>query len=112
MGRIDEYRGKIRQILTRHASYDTIPRGLDDQIITDTEHDHYLFIRTGWYDVERRSYGCLMHMDIINEKIWIQYDGTEEGVANELVDLGVPKEDIVLAYHQPDSRKWTDFAVR
>ena len=40
-----------------------------------------------------------MHLDIIDGKIWIQHDGTEIGVANELVEMGVPKEDIVLAYH-------------
>jgi len=26
----------------------------------------------------------LLHLDIINEKIWIQYDGTEDGIADEL----------------------------
>lgn len=52
-----------------------------------------------------------MHLNIINEKIWIQYDGTEVGMANKLVDLGVPKEDIILAYHLPSKRKLTEFAV-
>lgn len=37
-------------------------------------------------------------MDIKDGKIWIQHDGTESGVANELGELGVPKADIVLAY--------------
>ncbi|EDN67926.1 hypothetical protein BGP_5261 [Beggiatoa sp. PS] len=26
------------------------------------------------------------------EKIWIQYDGTEDSIADELVALGIPKE--------------------
>ena len=51
-----------------------------------------------------------MHMDIKDGKIWIQHDGTEIGVANELVELGVPKEDIVLAYHAPYQRVYTGFA--
>ena len=42
-----------------------------------------------------------MHFDIKDGKIWVQHDGTEIGVANELVELGVAKEDIVLAYHPP-----------
>jgi hypothetical protein len=50
-------------------------------------------------------------MDIKNNKIWIQYDGTEVGMANELVALGVPKEDIVLAFHPPSKRSYTGFAV-
>ncbi|MEM7125731.1 MAG: XisI protein [Chloroflexota bacterium] len=111
MGRIDEYRKKIQQVLTQYANYNAIPRDVDDQVIIDIDNDHYLLIRAGWYNNTRRSYGCLMHMDIINDKIWIQYDGTEAGIANELVELGVPKQDIVLAYHMPSKRKLTEFAV-
>ncbi|MBD2329816.1 XisI protein [Alkalinema sp. FACHB-956] len=32
-------------------------------------------------------------------------------MANELIDRGVPKQDIVLAYHAPYARKLTGFAV-
>jgi hypothetical protein len=64
----------------------------------------------GW-DNGRRIYGCIMHFDIIDEKIWIQYNGTEVGVAEELLALGVPKEDIVLGYHSPYMRQFTEYAV-
>jgi XisI protein len=64
----------------------------------------------GWED-GFRMYGCLIHVDIKDGKIWIQYDGTEYSVANELIDLGVPKQDIVLAYHAPYARKYTEFAT-
>ena len=50
-------------------------------------------------------------MDIKDGKIWIQHDGTERGVANELVELGVPQDDIVLAYQPPYKRAYTPFAV-
>jgi XisI protein len=49
--------------------------------------------------------------DIKDEKIWIQYDGTEYSIAQELIDLGVPSQSIVVAYHAPYSRKFTEFAV-
>ena len=52
-----------------------------------------------------------MHLDIKNGKIWIQHDGMEIGVANELVELGVAKEHIVLAYHPPYKRPYTGFAT-
>ena len=56
-------------------------------------------------------HGCLVHIDIINDKIWIQRDFTEEGVASELVELGVPKTDIVLGFKSPFVREFTGFAV-
>ena len=50
-------------------------------------------------------------MDIKNDKIWIQHDGTEAVLADEFVKLGVPKEDIVLAFHSPYRRQFTGLAV-
>lgn len=41
----------------------------------------------------------------------MQRDGTEDGIANELVQAGIPKEDIVLGFHEPDVRPYTGFAV-
>jgi hypothetical protein len=55
-------------------------------------------------------YGTIIHVDIRDRKIWIQRDFTEEGVASELVDLGVPKTDIVLGFKPPYMRQFTDFA--
>ncbi|MBN3991469.1 MAG: XisI protein [Nostoc sp. NMS2] len=50
-------------------------------------------------------------IDIINDKIWIQRDGTEDGIANEFVSVGIPKDRIVLAFQPTEVRKYTDFAV-
>jgi hypothetical protein len=41
----------------------------------------------------------------------MEEDWTEEGITAELLKEGVPKEDIVLAFHDPESRKLTEFAV-
>lgn len=61
--------------------------------------------------VEYQLYGVLIHIDLKNNKVWIQYDGTEVGVANELLERGIPREDIVLAYHSPFMRQYDGFAV-
>ncbi|GFE71200.1 hypothetical protein CFPU101_38100 [Chroococcus sp. FPU101] len=50
-------------------------------------------------------------MDIINDQIWIQYNGTEVDFAPIIVALGVPKQDIVLAFHSPYKRQFTEYAV-
>lgn len=71
---------------------------------------HYQVVSIGWEN-GYRMYGCLIHADLKDGKIWIQYDGTEYAIANELIDLGVPKQDIVLAYHAPYARKYTEFAL-
>lgn len=52
-----------------------------------------------------------IHIDIINDKIWIQYDDTEEGIATDLLDAGVPAQDIVLGFRPTELRPYTEFAV-
>jgi hypothetical protein len=72
--------------------------------------DRYQVLRAGWLQ-KKRIYGVLIHIDLKGETIWIQYDGTEIGVANELVERGIPKDEIVLAYHSQFIRQYDGFAV-
>lgn len=37
----------------------------------------------------------------IDDKLWFQADNTEHGIAPELVQAGIPKSDIVLAFRPP-----------
>ena len=53
----------------------------------------------------------MIHVDIKDGKIWIQHDGTEAVMADKFLELGVPPEDIVLAFHSPFRRQFTGFAV-
>ncbi len=52
-----------------------------------------------------------MHLDIKGEKIWIQFNATEVEIAQELVEMGVPKQDIVVGRPSPFMRQFTEFAV-
>jgi len=38
-------------------------------------------------------------------------NGTDGGIAYQLVELGVPKEDIVLGFQPAHVRPYTEFAV-
>jgi hypothetical protein len=67
-------------------------------------------VENGWQD-GYRIYGTLLHIDIISNKPWIQHDGTEEGIAYDLVAAGIPKEQIVLGFRTLEQRKHTEFAV-
>jgi hypothetical protein len=79
-------------------------------LLFDAERHHYQVLNIGWKK-QRRIYGVIIHVDIKDQKIWIQRDGTEIGIANELIAAGVPKEDIILGFHAPYKREFTDFAV-
>lgn len=110
MEKVEQYQACIQSVIERHASHIPAYGEVELQTIYNTERHHYQLVHAGW-NKNQRKYGCLMHFDIIDGKIWIQHDGTEIGVANELVELGIPKTDIVLAYQPPSKRPYTEFAV-
>lgn len=110
MDSIKTYRQIIRDVLT---PYTQIPYSYGDvqcKTVFDLESDSYLLVTMGW-DRARRIHSCLVHIDIIDGKVWIQRDDTEDGVTNELVAAGIPKESIVLGFHPPDVRQYTGYAI-
>jgi len=110
MDTLTQYREIIRRILKEHAQYPYSHGEIKHVPVFDQEGDHYLLMAEGW-DKRRRIHDCMVHVDIIDGKFWIQYDGTEYGIANELFDAGVPKENIVLGFKSPQMRKYTEFAA-
>jgi hypothetical protein len=78
--------------------------------VFDEAADVYLVVVEGWQDV-RRLHGCLVHVAIKGDKIWVQQDGTEDGVVADLLVAGIPKDSIVLGFKSPQSRAFTHFAV-
>lgn len=108
--KLQQYRQWVLHVLRDHASIKPAYGDVEVCTLFDYEGDRYQVMRSGWLQ-ERRVYGALIQIDLKDGKCWIQYDGTEVGVANELVELGVPKQDIVLAYHAPQLRQYGDFAV-
>lgn len=69
-----------------------------------------MLVHEGWED-NRRVHGCIVHAEIRNDKIWIHYDGIEDSITHELVEAGVPKDCIVLAFHPPEVREYTGYAI-
>jgi hypothetical protein len=84
--------------------------GVETLLIADEERDHYMLFDLGWSQ-RRRVRNLRVYVRLIEGKFWIEHDLTEEGIATELLREGVPKEDIVLAFHAPEMRKYTEFAM-
>jgi hypothetical protein len=110
---VEQYRQYIRHLLSerqKRASMSQTAPEYEVQTIFDSEQDHYQLLYVGWRG-NKRHFGCILHLDIKGGKIWIQHDGTEEGIANRLVEMGVPKQDIILAFHEPYIRQFTEFGT-
>ena len=108
---LNEWRQIIKKILAELAAI-PFPEvvNLKAKTVFDESSDIYMVLVEGWQGV-KRMHGCLVHVEINDGKIWIQQDGTENGMANELLVAGIPKDRIVLAFKAPQTRAHSGFAV-
>ncbi|MBW4619022.1 MAG: XisI protein [Cyanosarcina radialis HA8281-LM2] len=110
MDKLQQYRQIIRQILTEEAHPYSHSNDVEAEIICDTERDRYQLVYIGWEE-HKRIFGVVLHFDIKDGKIWIQYNGTETAIAKVLTDKGVPPSDIVLGFHSPFKRQFSGYAI-
>jgi hypothetical protein len=110
MDRTERYRVIVRRVIEEYARYRPSHGQIEPEIVIDPERDHYELMHVGW-DGPRRVHGSVIHLDIRDGKVWIQYDGTSRPVAEALVEAGIPREHIVLGFHPPEVRHHTSFAV-
>ena len=115
MDEIIKFRQIIEKILNEHAEfYRRVNAQKSEENMVETVFDHernsYVLFNIAW-EKHERTYYPVVHLDIINGKIWIQKDTTEEGIATDLENAGIPKDKIVLAFHSPSMRKYSEYAV-
>jgi hypothetical protein len=110
MDSIIRYQRAIKDILSEYAKYIPAHGDITSRVSFDDEHGSYALLQVGW-DGDEYVHGAVIHIDLIGNKVWVQYDGTEEGVVTDLVAAGVPKDAIVLGFRPPEVRPFTGFAV-
>ncbi|AFY43434.1 XisI protein [Nostoc sp. FACHB-87] len=110
MDKLEQYRQSIQEILAKHSKYKPQREEIENELIFDTMHDHYQLMRIGWNGLSR-VYHTVIHFDIKNDKIWIQQNMTDVDLAQELLEMGVQKEDIVLGLQPPYKRPYTGYGV-
>jgi hypothetical protein len=112
MGTI-RYQTLVKQTLQQYAEFLSQPPTPPYQAVTvfDDEHRHYLLRKLGWTP-KRRIRQTVVHVALHDEKIWIEEDWTEEGIATYFLERGVPEEDIVLAFQPPQFRQRTTATTR
>jgi hypothetical protein len=110
MDPIKRYRGTVRDLILRYAQFKPANGEIDTEAVIDEERGHYEVISVGWQG-DRRVHGSVIHIDIIQDKVWLQQDRTNAVIADELVAAGIPQEAIVLGFRLPRLRQYTGFAV-
>lgn len=110
MDKLDNYRQVIHKIVANHAQYKPSHGQIETLQICDLDGDNYLLMDVGW-DKTGRVHAVVFHLRIREGKIWVEWDGTEQGITQELLEAGILKEEIVLGFYRPEKRGLTDFSV-
>lgn len=109
--KVENYRKTIQTILNRYENIlnQKATSSRETELVINTTHDRYMLNTIGWNGKER-IWHTIVYVRLRDNKIWIEVDNLEDGIATDLVEAGVPKEDIVLAFHHPSLRQLTGFA--
>ena len=110
MDRSDEFRVIVKRVFHEIALMTPTQGDVRTELVCDEASGHCHLGEIGW-EGQRRVDTIILHADVIDGKVWFQYNGTDLRVADMLMDAGIPRENIILAFHPADLRVYTDFAV-
>lgn len=110
MDKLNHYRSLIHKVLEEYYKLRSGNSDIESALLLDPIRDQYLLLKMGWHKDSRIKHNVI-HLRLKDQKIWIEEDRTEDGIATDLLQAGVPREDIVLAFHPPRLRQFTEFAA-
>ncbi len=98
------YREIIKDVIRKYARLRPSHGDIRLDTIFDEQQDHYALMQSGW-DRGVRVRGNLIYVTLRGDKVYIEYDGIEQGISDELIRWGIPKGNIVLAFLSPTGEK-------
>jgi len=111
MAALEDYRQIVKKLLSEYAQLPTPSNEIQNEVIFDCARDRYLFLTVGWLNGQRIHH-CAIHIDIIDNQIWIQANNTDCLIAEELVAAGIPPESIVLGLQPPEVRMYSNLILK
>ena len=111
MDKVKKYEQIIVALLNDYAGIKkSLTPNIKSQVVIDKDNHHYQLLSIGWNN-GKFVYTMAFHFSIINGKVWIQQNNTDSMIADELMEKGVPKSDIVLGFVPEKVRGSEGFAV-
>ena len=83
-----DYPRIIRGIVEHYAQFKPSAGEVEVEVVIDEVAGHYELLHTGWAN-GYRIHGAVIHIDVRGDKIWVQHDGTEDGITQQLLNAGI-----------------------
>ncbi|MGL5193915.1 MAG: XisI protein [Chroococcales cyanobacterium] len=91
------YRDIVKQVILGYAQLKPSHGDIRLEPVFDETRDRYALMQVGW-DRGRRVRGNLIYVALKDEKVYIEYDGMERSITEDLKNQGIPHNKIVLAF--------------
>lgn len=99
MDRIKNYRQILEKTVKRHAGFQPANGEIETHAVCDREQDEFMVIDSGWNEKGRRIYDVVLHFRLQDGTVYVERDNTDAEVVRELLEAGIAKDDIILAYN-------------
>ena len=110
MDKLTNYRQYIQVFLQEQTKGKVVGGDMETEVVFDLERDRYLLIDLGWQE-HQRIYNCVIHLEIRDDKIWIQRNQTDKSITDVLITMGVEEEDIILGLQPPYIREYIGLGI-
>jgi len=87
----------VKQVIERYAKFVPSHGNIRLDTVFDDQQGRYALMQVGW-DRGRRVRGNLIYVTLQQGQVWIEYDGMEQGIAQDLIQGGIAPERIVLKF--------------
>lgn len=111
MEKIKKYEQIILSVLETYKAIKPFNESIEKFILIDENQHHYQLIYSGWQGIQFVHF-IVFHFQIKEDgKVWLLVNQTDIKIAEELVERGIPKSDIVLGFQPPQYRQFTEYAA-
>jgi|SRR3954466_6459718 hypothetical protein len=108
MDKLEKYRRILRETVERHAKFQPANGSIKTHSIVDEADGDFMVIDAGWSEKGRRIYDVTLHFRLEDETVIIERDTTDAEVVRELLEKGIDKGDVILAFNDPPFQKLGD----
>ena len=95
---LDFYKQCVKALLRKYEKFQDEESKIE--LIFDDDRMRYLALWVGWNGY-RWVHQCAVHIDIMDDRIAIECNDTEDEIVPELVEMGIPHEIIDLNFIHP-----------
>ena len=91
------YREIVKQVIGKYAKLCPSHGNIRLDTVFDEQSDRYALMQVGW-NRGKRVRGNIIYITLGEGKVYVEYDGIEQGITQDLIDQGIPQNNIILEH--------------